>query len=106
MSPLRVGLICGVLFGAVAAATMVRVEFTDKRAALAGAFFNRLAIGVTIGAAIGSPQLNALHVPAWGIGLALGIIVSAADAVITRAYAPVMVMGAVGGAVIGWIVGR
>jgi hypothetical protein len=85
---------------------MLPLQFPDKRAALAGAFLNRFGIGVAIGAAIGSPQINALHLPSWCTGLALGVILSAADAVITKAYAPIIVIGAVGGAAIGWIVGR
>jgi hypothetical protein len=31
---------------------------------------------------------------------------TAADAVITKAYPPILGLGAVGGAVIGWLVGR
>lgn len=82
------------------------LQFPDRRAALAGAFLNRLAIGVAIGAAWGSPQVAALHYPGWTVGLGLGLLLSAADAVITKAYAPIMGIGAVGGAVIGWLVGR
>jgi hypothetical protein len=106
MSALTVGLVCGLVFGALAAAAMAPLQFPDKRAALAGAFLNRLAIGIAIGASIGSPQLVALGLPAWGVGLGLGVVGSAADAVITKAYAPIMVIGAIGGAAIGWIVGR
>ena len=40
------------------------------------------------------------------IGLGVGVLLSAADAVITKAYAPILVLGAVGGAVIGWMIGR
>jgi hypothetical protein len=105
MSPLSVGVISGGVFGAVAVGMMLPMQFPDKRAALTGAFLNRFAIGVAIGAAVGSPQVNALHLPSWCVGLALGLLLSAADAVITRAYAPIMVMGALGGAVIGWVAG-
>ena len=83
---------------------MIPLEFVDQRAALLGAFLNRLAIGVVIGAAIGSPQLAAW--PAWLVGLAVGLLLSAPDAVITKAYVPILVLGAIGGAVIGWLVGR
>ena len=106
MSALTVGLVCGVVFGALSAAAMAPLPFPDKRAALTAAFLNRLAIGICIGAAIGSPQVIALHVPAWGVGMGLGIVGGRGDAVITKAYAPIMVIGAIGGAVIGWIVGR
>lgn len=106
MSRLTLGLIAGLVYGAVSAASMLPLEFPDKRAALLGAFLNRLAIGVAIGAAVGSPQVEALRLPPWAVGLALGVLVSAADAVITKAYAPILLLGAVGGVVIGWLVGR
>jgi hypothetical protein len=106
MTRLWLGLLAGLVFGALSAASMLPLAFPDKRAALLGAFLNRLAIGVVIGAALGSPQLAALALPWWAIGLATGLLLSAADAVITKAYAPILVVGAVGGAVIGWLVGR
>jgi hypothetical protein len=40
------------------------------------------------------------------IGLGVGVLLSAADAVITKAYAPILVLGALGGGVIGWLIGR
>jgi hypothetical protein len=106
MSRLWLGLLAGVIYGALSAASMFPLQFPDKRAALLGAFLNRLAIGVAIGAAVGSPQLAALRLPAWATGFAMGVLLSAADAVITKSYAPILVLGAVGGAVIGWLVGR
>ena len=106
MTRLWLGLLAGVVFGALSAAAMLPLAFPDKRAALLGAFLNRLAIGVVIGAALGSPQLIALGLPWWATGLLIGLLLSAADAVITKAYAPILVIGALGGAVIGWLVGR
>jgi hypothetical protein len=107
MSRLTLGLISGIVFGALVLVTMIPHEIPDKRAAMIGAFLNRLAIGVVIGAVIGSPQLEQLVKPAWEIGLAVGLLLSAPDAVILpRARVPIMVIGAVGGTVIGWIVGR
>ncbi len=106
MSRLWLGVLAGLVYGALSAATMLPMTFPDKRAALLGAFLNRLAIGVAIGAAIGAPQVEALRLPAWAVGLALGVLLSAADAVITRAFGPILVLGAIGGAVIGWIVSR
>jgi hypothetical protein len=106
MSRLSLGLLAGVLYGALSAASMLPLEFPDKRAALLGAFLNRLAIGVVIGAVVRAPQVDALGLPPWVIGLATGVLLSAADAVITKAYAPILVLGALGGAVIGWVVGR
>jgi len=106
MPRLWLGLALGLVYGALSAASMVPLAFPDKRAALLGAFLNRLAIGLTIGAVIGAPQVTAVGLPAWAIGLVVGVVLSAADAVITKAYAPILILGAVGGAVIGWLVGR
>jgi hypothetical protein len=106
MSRLTLGLMAGLVYGALSALSMVPLTFSDKTAALTGAFLNRLAIGIVIGAVIGSPQVDRLGIPAWAIGLCVGMLISAADAVITKAYAPILVLGALGGALIGWIVGR
>ena len=106
MPRLALGLLAGVIYGALSAASMLPLSFADKRAALLGAFLNRLAIGVVLGAVIGAPQVDALRFPPWIIGLGVGLLLSAADAVITKAYAPIIVLGAVGGAAIGWVVGR
>ena len=106
MSRLWLGTVSGIIYGALSAASMIPLHFPDKRAALLGAFLNRFAIGVVIGAVIGAPQVDALRVPPWAVGLAIGVLLSAADAVITKSYAPILVLGAVGGALIGWIVGR
>jgi hypothetical protein len=106
MSRLALGLIAGIVYGALSAASMIPLEFADKRAALTGAFLNRFAIGVLIGAVIGSPQTVSLGVPNWLIGLFVGLLMSVPDAIITRAYLPVIGLGAVGGAIIGWVVGK
>jgi hypothetical protein len=101
---LVLGLVSGVVYGALSAASMLPMQFPDKRAALTGAFLNRLAIGIVIGIAIDSPQMRAMGAPPWLIGLAVGLLLSLADAIITKAYAPILLFGAIGGAVIGWIV--
>ena len=106
MTRLWLGLIAGLIYGGLSAASMIPLAFPDKRAALLGAFLNRLGIGIVIGAVVGAPQLNALRLPPWVIGLAAGLLLSAADAVITKAYAPILGLGALGGALIGWLVGR
>lgn len=106
MNRLLLGVVSGVVYGAISAASMIPLEFPDKRAALTGAFLNRFAIGVLVGAAIGSPQLVKLGAPNWMVGLAIGLLVSAPDAVITKAYVPILVLGALGGAAIGFVVGK
>jgi hypothetical protein len=97
MSRLLLGSICGVVYGALSAASMIPLEFPDKKAALTGAFLNRFAIGFVIGAA-------RLPMPGWAAGLLIGVLLSLPDAIITKAYVPIIVLGAVGGLVIGLIV--
>jgi hypothetical protein len=91
------GVVCGLAFGCLSAGMMLPMEFPDKRAALAGAFLNRFAIGVVIGCV-------RLPWPGWAVGLAFGLLLSLPDAIITKAYAPIIVIGAVGGAVIGGVI--
>jgi hypothetical protein len=99
MSKLMLGAICGIVWGALSAASMIPLEFTDKRAALAGAFLNRFAIGFVLGVA-------RLPVSAWLNGLIFGVLLSLPDAIITKAYAPILILGAIGGVVISLIVGK
>jgi hypothetical protein len=99
MSRLMLGTICGLGYGALSTASMIPLQFDDKRAALAGAFLNRFAIGFVIGAA-------RLPLPAWATGLVFGVLLSLPDAIITKAYAPILILGAAGGLVIGLIVGK
>jgi hypothetical protein len=99
MSRLAFGLAAGFLFGALSAALMLPLSFPDKRAALLGAFLNRFAIGLLI------PLVN-LAVPGWALGLALGVLLSLPDAIITKAAAPIVGVGAVGGTLIGWLAGH
>jgi hypothetical protein len=98
MSKLLLGIICGVVFGTFAVATMIPLKFEDKRAAMAGAFANRLAIGFVIGA-------TNLPLPTWISGLLFGLLLSLPDAIITKAWIPIMVLGAMGGVVCGLVVG-
>jgi hypothetical protein len=36
----------------------------------------------------------------------VAVLLSLPDAIITKTYAPILTLGAIGGALIGWIVGR
>ena len=94
MSSLSVGLLGGLLFGAIAVLSMLPLSFSDKRAALTAAFLNRFAIGFAIGAAH-------LAWPGWAVGLTFGLLLSVPDAIITKAWGPIIGMGAVGGVLIG-----
>jgi hypothetical protein len=99
MSKLLLGSICGVVFGGLVVVMMLPMEFPDKQAALTGAFLNRFGVGFAIGAA-------ELRLPGWVQGIIFGLLLSLPDAIITKAYAPIMVLGILGGAVIGFIVHR
>ena len=96
MTAISYGLVAGTTFGAISVAMMMPLHFPDKRAALLGAFLNRFAIGLLI-------PLVHLGVASWILGLALGVLLSLPDAIITKAFAPIIGVGAVGGAIIGWL---
>jgi hypothetical protein len=99
MSHLSFGLMAGLAFGTFSIASMLPLSFPDKRAALVGAFLNRFAIGLLV-------PIVALPGPRWAIGLGLGVLLSLPDAIITKAVAPIVGLGAVGGLVIGWLAGH
>jgi hypothetical protein len=99
MSRLTFGIFAGIAYGAITVATMLPLSFPDKRAALLGAFLNRFAIGLLI-------PIVVAPAPRWAIGLVLGILLSLPDGIITKTFAPIVGMGAVGGLLIGWLAGR
>ncbi|HEY6120999.1 MAG TPA: hypothetical protein VIV66_13640 [Pyrinomonadaceae bacterium] len=99
MSRLLLGTLCGLVYGSLSAASMLPLSFEDKTAALTGAFLNRFAIGFVIGAA-------RLPLPGWASGLVFGLLLSVPDAIITKAFAPILVLGAIGGLIIGVIVAK
>ena len=99
MSRTLLGSICGLVFGAIVVLTMLPMEFPDKRAALIGAFLNRFGVGFVIGAA-------QLPIPGWASGLVFGLLLSLPDAIITKAYVPIIVIGLIGGLIIGVVVER
>ncbi|HZJ40204.1 MAG TPA: hypothetical protein VFD20_04565, partial [Demequina sp.] len=90
------GLVCGAVFGAMAAGSMIPLEMERKRAAIIAAFINRFAIGLVI------PTVD-LSLPLALTGLLVGVLFSLPEALITNAYAPIMVFGAVGGLAVGFI---
>ena len=95
-NPLR-GVVAGLVFGTAAAGLMLPMEFPDKAAAVTAAFLHRLGIGVVIGCV-------RLRWPGWAVGLLFGLLLSLPDAIITKAYAPILVLGAVGGLLIGGLI--
>jgi hypothetical protein len=92
------GVIAGIVFGAISVAMMLPMSFPDKRAALLAAFLNRFAIGFVI-ACVALPGW-----PGWAIGLLFGLLLSLPAAIISKAYAPILILGAIGGVVIGGII--
>jgi hypothetical protein len=99
MSRITLGLVCGLVFGVIDIGIMLPMTFPDKAAAITAAFIARFAIGFVIGAA-------QLPWPGWAVGLCFGLLLSIPDAIITKACAPIIGMGAVGGTIIGVIIGR
>jgi hypothetical protein len=78
---------------------MIPLSFPDKQAAMLGAFIARFALGFVI-CNIRLPW------PGWAIGLVLGVLLSLPDAIITKAMAPILASGALGGLIIGWLVSK
>ena len=99
MSPLILGVVGGLAFGIVDVLLMLPMQFPDKRTALTAAFASRFAIGFLI-------PLCKLPLPWFVSGAIVGLLVSIPDAIITKAYVPILVSGVVGGALLGWIAGR
>jgi hypothetical protein len=95
MSPLSSGIASGLIFGLFSVGIMLPMSFPDKTAALLGAFLNRFGIGLVI-ALVQLPSW-----PGWMIGLVFGLLLSLPSAIITKAYVPILVIGALGGLVIG-----
>ena len=97
MSRLAVGLICGLIFGTVDVALMLPMSFPNKRTALLAAFLSRFGIGLVI------PLVNLPTWPGWLVGVTFGVLLSLPDAIVTKAYVPILIGGAIGGLVIGGI---
>jgi hypothetical protein len=98
MNPLWLSLACGIAFGAIAVLLMLPLRFADRRTALAAAFASRFAIGFLV------PAVH-LPMPLPVSGAIVGLLVSVPDAIVTKAYAPILVVGTAGGALVGWIAG-
>jgi hypothetical protein len=99
VKPLTFGVVAGLAFGAIDVALMLPMDFPDKKTALTGAFLSRFAIGFLI-------PLVRMPLPGWATGALVGLLISLPDAVITKAYAPVLATGLTGGLIIGWAARR
>ena len=99
MLRLKVGLIAGVIFGVIDIIPMLFMDLPNRNVAIAGAFTSRFAIGFLI------PN-TALPFAGWVNGFLISLLMSIPDAIITGAFGPILGFGAVGGIIIGFIVGR
>jgi hypothetical protein len=99
MSRITLGVLMGLVIGAIEVAIMVPIKMPDKRTSMLGAFCSRFALGFFAATA-------QLPLPPAVAGIVVGILTSLPDAVLTKAYGPVMVTGVVFGAAAGWIAGR
>ncbi|KKS87596.1 MAG: hypothetical protein UV61_C0001G0003 [Candidatus Gottesmanbacteria bacterium GW2011_GWB1_43_11] len=93
---IKLGLLFGLVFGLLDVLLMIPLNMPDKAVAMTGAFFGRFAIGFLI------PNTS-LPTPSWFRGLVVGLLISLPDAIITKAYAPILGIGMVGGILIGVI---
>jgi len=101
LDAITLGIICGLVFGIVAVLIMIPMSFESRRKkweALSAAFVERFMIGFLI------PNVSLGMNPLF-TGLILGIFLSLPSAIITRAYAPIIGFGIVGGLIIGYISG-
>ena len=88
------------LFGTIDALVMIPLKYENSRKkieAMSAAFIERFMIGFLI------PNVN-LGIHQALTGLLLGTGLSLPSAIITRAYAPIIGIGAVGGLMIGFVV--
>jgi hypothetical protein len=99
MNPVIFGVVAGLVFGILDVALMIPMDFPDKKSALLGAFLSRFAIGFLI-------PLVKMPLPPIVTGGLVGLLVSLPDAIITKAYAPILATDLIGGLVIGWAAGR
>jgi hypothetical protein len=91
---ITLGVVSGIAFGLLDAVLMLPMSFPDKRVAITGAFLDRFAIGFLI-------CVVDLPLPGWLAGLIVALLVSLPSAVVTKAYAPILGTGAIGGIIIG-----
>ena len=101
MNRILLGVICGLAFAIIDVLVMIPLKYETRRKrieAMAAAFIARFMIGFLI-------PLVDLQMPRPVSGLILGCALSVPSAIITRAYAPIIGIGVIGGLVIGFIAG-
>ncbi len=96
---IKKGIIAGIAFGILDILPMLFMQFSDKAAAVLGAFISRFAIGLLVFTAD-------LGINRTVMGLLIGLMLSLPDALITKNYGPILGSGVVGGGIIGYIASR
>lgn len=94
MDHLTLGVALGLASGVIVVALMMPMSFPDKRAALSAAFVSRFSIGL-----LTANTVLPLHPIASGA--VIGLLLSIPDALVTKAYAPILIIGTVLGAMCG-----
>ena len=99
MSRATLGVVLGLVIGTLDVLLMLPMDFPDKTTALLGAFTSRFALGFFA-------ATTSLTLPPAASGIVIGVLTSIPDAVVTKAYVPILVTGLIFGAIAGWIAGR
>ena len=99
MSRVTLGVTLGLSIGIADVLLMLPLSFPDKRTALLAAFSSRFALGFF------AATIH-LRMSPIAAGLLVGLLTSIPDAIVTKAYAPILITGVIFGTVAGWIVGR
>lgn len=94
MTNITKGIIAGVILGIASLIPMFFMKFENKATAMTASFIARFAMGFVI---MNMP----LPMPGWAKGALVGIVLSLPDALITKAYAPILGMGLIGGIICG-----
>jgi hypothetical protein len=91
---ITLGVFLGLILGVIGVILMLPLKFSDKTTALIGAFANRFAVGFL--------AVNvSLPLRPYLAGAIVGLLVSLPDAIITKAYAPILILGVLFGALAG-----
>jgi hypothetical protein len=99
MSRVTLGVILGLSIAIADVLLMWPLSFPDKRTALLAAFSSRFSLGFF------AATINVRLSPIVA-GVLVGLLTSIPDAIVTKAYAPILITGVIFGGVAGWIVGR
>jgi len=91
------GILFGFVFGIFDVLLMIPISMNDKPIAMFASFINRFAIGFFIATAD-------IPIPSWLKGMCIGLLLSLPDAIITKAYAPIVGVGIIGGLIIGFLI--